>query len=195
MSGPVPLIAFLDASVLYPALLRNILMHLALADLFRARWSDRVHEEWIAALLKARPDLTRERLVRVRSLMEAHVGDALVSGFEHLIEQLTLPDRDDRHVLAAAIHAGATVIVTANLRDFPAAVLSGHGIVARHPDAFLLERFVSDPEEVLDALRTLRLDLKNPARTAADLLSLMDRQNLVATAAALRPFAGVPEMG
>ncbi|HVC59794.1 MAG TPA: PIN domain-containing protein [Acetobacteraceae bacterium] len=119
MSGTVPLIAFLDVSALDPALLHNVLMHLALADLFRARWSGRVHEEWIAALLKARPDLTRECLARVRSLMEAHVGDALVAGYEHLIEQLALPDRDDRHVLAAAIHGGATVIVTANLRDFP----------------------------------------------------------------------------
>ena len=58
MSGAFPLIAFLDASVLYPALLRNVLMHLALRDLFQARWSDRVHEEWIAALLRNRPDLT-----------------------------------------------------------------------------------------------------------------------------------------
>jgi len=189
VSGAAPFVAFLDASVLYPALLRNILMHLALADLFRARWSDRVQEEWIAALLKVRPDLTHQRLARVRALMEAHVGNALVSGYEHLIAQLTLPDPDDRHVLAAAIHGGATVIVTANLRDFPAATLAGHGIVARHPDAFLLDRFASSPGDVLDTLRTLRLDLKNPPRTVVELLSLMERQNLAASAAALRPFA------
>lgn len=188
MSGTVPLVAFLDASVLYPALLRNILMNLALADLFRARWSDRVHEEWIAALLKARPDLTHERLAQVRSLMEAHVNDASVSGYEHRIERLTLPDRDDRHVLAAAIHGGATVIVTANLRDFPDAVLTGYGIAAQHPDAFVLNMFASNPEDVLTALRTLRLDLKHPPRTAAELLSLMERQGLAASATALRPF-------
>ncbi len=109
---------------------------------------------------------------------------------ESLIEQLTLPDADDRHVLAAAIHGGATVIVTANLRDFPAAILAGHGIVAQHPDAFLHELFKSNPGDVLSALRTLRLDLKNPPRTAVELLSLMERQNLTASAAALRPFAG-----
>jgi predicted nucleic acid-binding protein len=183
-----PLIAFLDACVLYPALLRNILMHLAVADLFRARWSDRVHDEWIAALLKARPDLTRERLARIRTLMEAHTGNALVSGYEHLIARLWLPDPDDRHVLAAAIHCGATVIVTANLRDFPPATLAGHGVTVQHPDAFLLDRFASNPADVLNAIRTLRLDLKNPPRTVVELLSLMERQNLAASAAALRPF-------
>ncbi len=175
--------------MLYPALLRNVLMHLALADLFRARWSDRVQEEWIVALLKVRPGLTRERLARVRTLMAAHVDDALVSGYEHLIEQFTLPDPDDRHVLAAAIHGSATVIVTANLRDFPPSVLTGHGVAAQHPDAFLLDRFVSNPGEVLGALRTLRLDLKNPPRTVVELLSLMERQNLAASAAALRPLS------
>jgi len=189
VSGTVPLVAFLDASALYPALLRNVLMHLALADLFRARWSDRVQEEWISAPLNVRPDLTHEQLVRIRTLMEAHAGEAVVSGYEHLIEQLTLPDADDRHVLAAAIHGGATVIVTANLRDFPAAALAGHGIVAQHPDAFLHELFKSNPGDVLDALRTLRLDLTNPPRTAVELLSLMEGQNLTASARALRPFA------
>lgn len=188
MSRTVPPVVFLDASVLYPALLRNILMHLALADLFRPRWSERVHEEWIAALLKARPDLTRERLLRVRALMEAHVGDAMVSAYERLIARLTLPDPDDRHVLAAAIQCRATAIVTANLRDFPRAVLAGHGIAAQHPDAFLLNQFTNHPEEVLSALRTLRLDLKNPPRTAAELVVQMERQNLLATAAALRPL-------
>ena len=189
MNGTALLIAFLDASVLYPALLRNILMHLAVADLYRVLWSDHVQEEWMSALLKVRPDLTRDRLLRVRTLMEAHVGDALVEGYEHLIEQLTLPDPDDRHVLAAAIHGGATVIVTANLRDFPSAVLTSRRVAAQHPDAFLLDRFESNPEDVLEALRTLRLDLKKPPRTVAELLALMQRQNLAATAAALRPFA------
>lgn len=188
MSHGRPPIAFLDASVLFPALLRNILMHLGLAGLFRLRWSDQVHEEWIAALLRLRPDLSRERLMRVRHLMEAHALDARVAGFEHRIERLTLPDPEDRHVLAAAIEAGADVIVTANLRDFPPEVMSGHGILAQHPDTVLVERFAENPGAVLSALRTLRGDLRNPARTAQDLLTLMERQTLVETAAALRPF-------
>jgi predicted nucleic acid-binding protein len=137
MSGTPPLVAFLDASVLYPALLRNLLMHLAVRDLFQARWSDRVHEEWIAALLRNRRDLTPEQLARTRKLMDENVDDALVSGYEDIVGQLMLPDPNDRHVLAAAIHGGANVIVTINLRDFPVDALTTHGIAAQHPDTFI----------------------------------------------------------
>ena len=81
-----------DACVLYPAPLRDFLMHLALTDLFAARWTDRIHEEWIRALLGKRPDLTREQLERTRELMNAHVRDCLVTEYETLIESLHLLD-------------------------------------------------------------------------------------------------------
>src|SRR5271156_4850081 len=111
--------AFLDASVLYPALLRNILLRLAIDDLYRAFWSQRVQEEWMQALFRDRPDLSRASIKRTRLLMEDSIADAMVSGYEALIETIVLPDAGDQHVLAAAIHCGARVIVTANLRDFP----------------------------------------------------------------------------
>ena len=69
--------------------------------------------------------------------MDENINDALVSGYEHIVDQLTLPDADDRHVLAAAIHDGANIIVTVNLRDFPADTLATHGITALHPDTFI----------------------------------------------------------
>jgi predicted nucleic acid-binding protein len=112
--------AFYDASVLYPSELRNLLMHLAMTGLFRARWSNAVHEEWIRAPLRKRPDLSRGNLERTRALMDAHATDALVTGYEDLIDGLLLPDPDDRHVLAAAIRGRADVILTSNLRHFPA---------------------------------------------------------------------------
>src|SRR5208282_6095093 len=128
MSDAPPLTVFLDASVLYPASIRNLLLYIAGARLYRPLWSARVHEEWIAALLRNRPDLTRRQLNRTRELMQAHIIDAEVTGYELLIDTLTLPDPDDRHVLAAAIHGGASVIVTANLRHFPAEKLAPHGL-------------------------------------------------------------------
>lgn len=76
--------ALYDACVLYPAPLRDLLMHLALADLYRARWTDRIHEEWIRNLLEKRPDLNRNLLERTRQLMNAHVRDCLVTGYDHL---------------------------------------------------------------------------------------------------------------
>lgn len=121
--------------------------------------------------------------------MDENIDDASVSGYDHLIETITLPDADDRHVLAAAIHCGAGVIVTANLRDFPSDVLSFHGIEAQHPDAFLLGIFETAPNEVIAALRELRCDLKNPPMTAAALLAAMSRQGLSASANVLAAFA------
>jgi hypothetical protein len=181
--------AFLDARVLYPALLRNILMHLALRDLNRARWSAKVHREWTDALMRDRPNISDVQLQRTRSLMDEHVGDALVTGYEGLIDTVTLPDADDRHVLAAAIHSECHLIVTANLRDFPAPTLGFYNVETRHPDVFVLGLFEEDPGEVLAALRELRADLRNPPKTAAELLDIMNRQDLSACAAALGSYA------
>lgn len=128
--------ALYDACVLYPAPLRDLLMRLALTDLFRARWTDQIHDEWIRNLLANRADLTAEQLERTRTLMNSHVRDCLVTGYEPLIEGLALPDPDDRHVLGAAIRACASVIVTFNLKDFPANVLEPLGVERQHPDAF-----------------------------------------------------------
>jgi len=180
--------AFLDASALYPSLLRNILMRLALRDLFRAFWSERVQDEWTRSVLRDRPHISAVSVARTRRLMEDNIEDASVSGYEHLIGTVTLPDVDDRHVLAAAIHCGATIIVTANLRDFPSDVLAAHDIEAQHPDAFILDLFRTSPSEVVAALRELRSDLVNPPMTAADLLSALARQGLPASAETLGAF-------
>ena len=83
-----------DACVLYPAPLRDLLMRLALTDLYRARWTDMIHDEWTRNVLKQRPDLKAEDLQRTRSLMNSHVRDSLVTGFEHLIPSDELPDAD-----------------------------------------------------------------------------------------------------
>src|SRR5262245_47922890 len=130
--------AFLDANVIYSSVARNLLMYTHLAGAYRPAWSDVVHEEWIAALLRQLPHLTRAQLERTRDLMNEHAIGATVKGFESLIPSLTLPDSNDRHVLAAAIHAGARLIATKNLRHFPPAALARHGIEALHPDTFIL---------------------------------------------------------
>lgn len=113
-----PFTAVYDACVLYPAPLRDFLMWLGLSGRFRARWSERIHDEWKRNLLKNRPDVGREQLNRTSSLMDRAIPDGLVSGYEDLIEGLRLPDPDDRHVLAAAIRCSASIIVTFNVRIF-----------------------------------------------------------------------------
>jgi predicted nucleic acid-binding protein len=182
------LIAFLDASVLYPAPLRDLLLELAVADLYRAKWSDAVHEEWIRAVLHNRRDLTRAQLERTRDLMNAHARDALVTSFEQLIDILELPDPDDRHVLAAAIRGRAELIVTVNLKDFPADELKHWGIEAQHPDAFLAHQFHLSQPAFLQAVQTVRGRLRNPAKSVEEYLDTLRAQGLLATVKAIEPF-------
>ena len=178
-----------DACVLYPAPLRDLLMRLALTDLYRARWSDQIHEEWINAVLRNRPDLSRAQLERTRSLMNAHVRDALVDGHQPLIPSLELPDPDDRHVLAVAIKCGADLIITFNLDDFPEPALAGYGIGACHPDLFLVDQLNLDVERVYMAMRQHRASLRNPPKTVEEYLVTLEEQRLSRFSQAVRHYA------
>lgn len=189
MDRPKPLIVVYDACVLYPAPLRSLLMYVTLADVCDARWTDRIHDEWTRNVLANRPDLTVAQIGRTRELMDRHASHAKVAGYEPLIDALTLPDPDDRHVLAAAIHARASVIVTFNLRDFPDAECSPHGVVARHPDAFLCERFDANAPAIRLAADRHRRSMRQPAVTAEEYLAMIERQQLPGTAARLRRAA------
>lgn len=183
------LTAFLDANVLYPAELRNLLMRLATQGLFQAKWSVSVHEEWIRNVLADRPQITRPMLERTRQLMDAHVEDSLVQDYETLALELTLPDPDDRHVLAAAIVGKADLIVTFNLRDFPTALLHSYGIEAQHPDAFVVRLMEMDIVGVCVAASKHRLSLQNPPKIVHDYLASMERQGLRRTVTRLREYA------
>jgi predicted nucleic acid-binding protein len=177
-----------DACVLYPAPLRDLLMHLALTGLFRAKWSADIHEEWIENLLAARPDLSRVQLQRTRRLMDTHVLDSLVEGYAPLIESLSLPDPNDRHVLAAAITGEANIIVTFNLNDFPEASLQPHDIEAWHPDVFITYLIDLEPAIVCAAIKQHRCSLRNPPKSAEEYLVIIGRQGLTRTVARLRAF-------
>lgn len=178
--------AVLDSCVLYPAPLRDLLMHLALVDLFRARWTDEIHAEWMRTVLESRPDLTVEQLTRTKDLMNLHVRDSVVEGYENLIETLHLPDANDRHVLAAAIHADADLIVTFNLRDFPNSALAPFAIEAIHPDAFLVSLVESGEELFCLAAERQREILKNPPKTREEFLQTLENQGLTETVGKLR---------
>jgi len=180
--------ALYDACVLYPAPLRDLLIRLADTGLFRARWTDTIHEEWIRNVLENRSDLSRERLERTRDLMNEHILDSLVTDYEELMPTLHLPDEDDRHVLAAAIRGRADVIVTFNLKDFPEAALSQYQIEAQHPDVFVQRLLSLDAAGVCAAIRKQRMDLKKPPKTADELLDTFEEQGLKRTVASLRPL-------
>jgi len=180
-----------DACVLYPAPLRDFLMHVALTDLYRAKWTSAIHDEWIGNLLKSRSDLDPEKLQRTRQLMDEHVLDCLVTGYEPLIPQLSLPDPDDRHVLAAAIQSGANVILTFNFKDFPPTVLEPYGIAACHPDEFLRHQLDGAPGTVCLAASRHRATLKHPPKDVQQYLVTLAAQGLTQTAEGLREFASL----
>ena len=183
--------ALFDANVLYPAPMRDILLQLAVTDLFRAKWSADIHREWIEALLRDEPHRDRAALERTRDLMDTKTRDCLVTGYHGLIPSLQLPDPDDRHVLAAAIVGRCDVIVTQNIQDFPEAAFAPYGIDVQHPDRFLCSHFNLAPGVFLTAVRKVRARLKNPPYSTGKYLAILTRQGLVATAAELEQFSGV----
>lgn len=166
-------------------------MWLALSGRFRARWSAGIHDEWTRNLLRNRPDLTREQLDRTVAHMNAAIPDAVVTEHEPLIAGLTLPDPDDRHVLAAAIRCNASVIVTSNEADFPAAALARFGIEAQHPDEFVGYLFDLDPAAVVQAAQKQRSKLVNPALDVDRFLDMLRRQGLVQTTRSLRAYHAI----
>ena len=118
--------------------------------------------------------------------MESAIADAVVRNYEPLTESLTLPDEDDRHVLAAAIRAGAQVIVTTNLRDFPDEMLAPYDVEAQHPDTFVLNLLSIDPGTVLRVVTAQAEALKSPPSTVDQLLDTLESRGLVQSVAELR---------
>jgi len=161
-------------------------MELAQTGLFRARWSEDIHREWMTNLLANRKDLNKEAIDRTRKCMDAAVLDCLVTGYEPLIQALTLPDGNDRHVLAAAITGRASMIVTFNLPDFPADAINGFGIHAKHPDDFLLDVESIDSEMFLDAIVRDFEHYKDPPLTVDDYISSLEKANVPKTAKFLK---------
>ena len=185
MAGSSRFTVVLDANVLYPQLLRDTLLSLAVAGLYHARWSATIHDEWTRNLAKDRPEIAA-RLPAVVERMNASVPDCLVMNYEKLANSIELPDPDDRHVVAAAIVGHADAIVTFNTRDFPEAVLRPYGIEVQHPDEFVMNQLQLHKIPALSAIKKMRMRWANPARSAQDLITAFELRGLPLTADLLR---------
>ena len=184
-------IVFADANVLYAAPLRDLLLELAIADAITLHWSDAVQNEWGRALQAGRPDLASERIARVHRLMEEALPTARVAEPAALPANVMLPDPADHHVLAAALAAAASFILTFNVRDFPAATLSPLNITAIHPDHFLTPLCAAVPDELVAATRRIRRRLTRPPLTANEHLGVLARVGLPNLAVALSKLIDV----
>ena len=162
-----------DATVLYPSLLRDVLIRVAGSGVFRARWTERILDEVFFNLPRNRPDLDPKKLSRTRRLMCLAVEDCLVTGYEELIDDLWLPDPNDRHVLAPAISCGAQSIITENVKDFPCSILDGFGIRRQSADEFLCELIASSPAIVQHSIEDAAAAFKKPPRSVDEVLTAL----------------------
>jgi hypothetical protein len=159
--------------------------------MFRAKWTNEIHEEWTRNVVANRPDINPEALSRTRKLMDKGVADCLVNEYEHLIPAIELPDLDDRHVVAAAIHSRGDAIITYNLKDFPRQALDRYNLEAIHPDDFIRYQLDLNEASVLIAAQRCRNRLKNPPMNGREYLEMLARQSLPKTIGALHLFAEV----
>lgn len=178
---------FIDANVFYGARLRSLVLYLAQAQLFRVRWSDQVQAEWINTLLINRPDLKASDLEKTKRLMTVAIPDALVSGYDRFIEQVDLPDRNDRHVVAGAVAAKVDLILTFNERDFPTARLAPFHLKAAHPDTFLLSVLNASQTQFIDAVRNDFQHYRLPPLRFPEYLLSLEKAGLPQLAKALAP--------
>jgi len=165
-------------------------MWLALTDLFKARWTNQIHDEWIRSVRKKRPDLTLQQLHRTRNLMNANVRDCLVTGYESQNIKLELPDPNNIHVLAAAIHSQANFIITFNLKDFPKKVLASHEVEAIHPYDFILNLLQLDSTQVCQAVQKHHQSLKKLQKTVEEYLDTLNQQGITKSVTAISQLCG-----
>lgn len=183
MAGHARFTAVLDACVLFPIATADALVSLAVAGLFTAKWTVAIEDEWLAVAERRHPERTGRFTTR-RDAMRDAVPDWEVTaeGWKALASSLTLPDPNDVHVLAAAIAGHADCIVTTNLKDFPASVLDVYGLVALHPDDFIVAQLDLDLYVALGAFKAMRERKRNPSYSSEAFAAAMERNGLVATA-------------
>lgn len=178
--------ALLDACVLYPMTIRDLLLSFADEELFKPFWSQQIQNEWKRNLILNRPDLDQARLDRTILAMNEYFPDAEVMLSDTgTLKKINLPDADDLHVLAAAIQCNAEYLVTSNLKDFPAGVLEKFALKPIHPDDFCVLLIKQNQESAIKAFLKLLERLKNPPRSSIEVLETLRKTDLPKTASLL----------
>lgn len=187
MAGHVRYTAVIDACVFYGMLKTDALMSLCSRGLFAAKWSERIEGEWIGHLTEKMPAKKAEIFSR-RDKMRLAAPDWNVceQGIAAIEPVLHLPDRDDRHVLAAAIVGHADCIVTDDKRGFDDEVVSQYGIEVIDTDSFIINQLDLDEYQALAAFKAMRLRWRNPDATAEAFCAIFEKNKLLLSAQRLR---------
>jgi len=179
---PVRPVAVLDACVLIPAALRDLLLSCADVGVFRPVWQDEILNEVKrngSRLLVERTGLTEPDALASVEYTLTEMANAFPDAVVHsslwvpLVPDMTC-DRKDRHVLAVAVGAAATHLVTHNMRDFPVASRP-HGVAVVKPDRFMRDQLASRPDLVVEAVESMSRRLKKPKQSPVQLAELMTR--------------------
>jgi predicted nucleic acid-binding protein len=190
MAGSAKYTAILDANVLYPNTLRNLLLSLASDGIYHVKWTTEITQEWSRNLVADRPDIA-SKIDRLVELVNLSVQDCLVEGYEYIIPTIELPDLNDRHVVAAAVVGHADAIVTFNLKDFPAELIDKFGVDVQHPDDFLMNQLQLRQFDALEVMRKVRGRYRNPQLSAKEFIELVSRNGLPQTAQYLQTHMGL----
>lgn len=169
--------AVLDACVLYPTVLREILIGVAARGGFTPLWSARILAEWQRAAARLGPEGAAIASGEI-AMLRAQWPEAELPADPALEARLDLPDAADKHVLASAITGKAAVIITQNLRDLPARALAPHGLAARSPDDVLMALWLDNPAPVEAAAREAQTATEAASGRAQPLRALLKRARL-----------------
>lgn len=180
-----PFVVILDANVLFPFRVRDVLLTFAHDGLFRARFTEEIMTEWTHNLLELKPCL-KDSIKSQVDMIRHTFDECFVTGHMALIDGLEMPDRDDRHVLAAAIRCSAQVIVTENKRDFPPDLLEEYDIEVLGADEMLVNTYELFPVEAARALGKVRERYKKPRMNVSEFLLDLTRAGLPKLAATAR---------
>lgn len=180
-----PFVVILDANVLFPFRVRDVLLTFAHEGLFRARFTEQILDEWTENLIELKPSL-KDSIHSQVDIIRRKFDECFVTGHMPLIEGLEMPDENDRHVLAAAIRCSAQVIVTENRRDFPKDLLDEYDVEALGADEMLANTYELFPAEAARALGKVRGRYKNPPMNVSEFLLDLTRVGLPKLAAIAR---------
>ena len=152
--------AVLDTNVIYPVIIRDLLLWFAHYDLYTPKWSAHIFDEWRQVMV--RKGVPEDEAFRRTQAPNRAFPDAFVQHYEGIIPNLALPDPKDCHVLAAAIKANANIIVTNNGKDFPKEYLQTFGLGVKSADDFLTDIIDLNPQISVQAFREMVMHKKNP---------------------------------
>lgn len=187
MAGYASYTAVLDACVLYSVTISDALVSLAAEGLFAAKWTRRIEDEWIRNLEQKRPDLAG-KLDRRSDAMRNAIPDWEVpaAAWQSIKINAAFPDRDDEHVVAAAVAGHADCIVTLNLSDFTVEITNRLDLEMLHPDQFIVAQWDLSPMAAAVAFKRMRERWNKPKASATDFADILERNSLPSTVNRLR---------